>query len=150
MSTSMVVQKSILLNASSEKTWIALTNPQLTKQYMYGCEVISDWEVGAAINWKGTTEDGQVITYVQGHIETIQIGKMVQFTMFDPNMGLADIPENYVSLTYLIEPKEGNTCLFSLTQGDYATVENGQQRYEETIQGWEQVLPIFKNLVEQL
>lgn len=150
MSHSMIIKKSILIEAKAEAVWNALTNPKITQQYMYGCAVISDWKVGSPIYWNGTTEDGQEITYVKGNIQTIDIPNQVQFTMFDPNVGLPDIPENYVSLTYKVEIQEDKTTVFSLEQGDYATVDNGVKRYEESIQGWEYVLPVLKELVEKL
>jgi uncharacterized protein YndB with AHSA1/START domain len=146
----MIIKKNIRINTNTITVWNALTNPEITKQYMYGCAVISDWKMGSPIYWNGTTEDGQEITYVKGIIESIDAPNNVQFTMFDPNAELADIPENYVSLTYKVEAQDENTTLFSLEQGDYAKVENSLKRYEESLQGWDFVLPVLKELVEKL
>jgi len=33
--------------------WDALTNPSMTKQYMFGCETVSDWETGSELLWQG-------------------------------------------------------------------------------------------------
>src|SRR5438128_2229355 len=88
----LIVKKSITLNANISKVWEALTNPQLTKQYMYNCEVISDWKVGSPLVWKGT-EDGKV--YVRGNIVSIDPGRRLQFTAFDPNSEMEDTPSNY-------------------------------------------------------
>ena len=146
----MIIKKSISIKAKVKTVWNALTNPEITKQYMYGCAVISDWKLGSPIYWNGTTEDGQEITYVKGTIETIDSPNQVQFSMFDPNSGLADVPENYVSLSYNVVAQDDDTTLFSLEQGDYATVENSSKRYEESIQGWDFVLPVLKELTEKL
>lgn len=145
----MVIKKSINIKATPEALWDVLTNPKITQQYMYGCAVVSEWVIGCPIYWNGKTEQGEDITYVKGHIQSVDAPKQVQFTMFDPNVGLDDIPENYVSLKYDLQKLEDNTVLFSLEQGDYSTVENSQKRYEESLQGWDYVLPILKELAEK-
>jgi len=40
-------RKSITINAPAAKVWDALINPELIKQYLFGTEAISDWEVGS-------------------------------------------------------------------------------------------------------
>lgn len=107
---------------------------------MYGCEVLSDWAIGSPILWQETTEDGAEIIYVKGEIQEYQAGKKVTFSMIDPNMGLPDIPENYVNLCYEVSGMEGGSTL-KVTQGDFAAVANGAKRYEESVKGWDMVLP---------
>jgi len=68
--------------------------------------------------------------------------------MFDPNMGLEDLPHNYILLTYTLSEKEGQTIL-QVEQGDYSKVDNGQSRLEESEKGWDYVLPLLKELVER-
>ena len=69
----MIVTKEIMFSASKSAVWDLLTNPQKTKQYMFGCEVLSSWEVGAPIIWKGLTEAGAEIIYVKGEILQIHL-----------------------------------------------------------------------------
>ncbi|MEM7484607.1 MAG: SRPBCC domain-containing protein [Bacteroidota bacterium] len=64
----MVIKKEVLLKVNKEKVWSLLTNPEMTKQYMFGCEVLSDWNLGNKIIWKGLTEDGKEVIYVKGEI----------------------------------------------------------------------------------
>lgn len=137
------------LQAPLQKVWQALTNPDFTQQYMFGCAVQSTWELGTPVLWQGKTADGQAIIYVKGQVEAIQAPNLVQFTMFDPNVGLADLPENYVSLRYELQANDAQQTIFKLSQGDYATVANGPARYEESLQGWQAVLPLLKELVEK-
>lgn len=144
----MIVTKKVALKTTKSNAWKLLTNPEMTKQYMFGCEVVSDWKVGSPITWKGYTEDGKEVIYVKGHITEITKEEKVTFTMFDPNMGIEDIPENYVLLTYELK-EQNNSMLLILTQGDFANVARGQSRYDETIKGWEFVLPLMKELVEK-
>ena len=41
----MIATASILINASPEKVWDALVNPDKVKQYMFGATLISNWRV---------------------------------------------------------------------------------------------------------
>ncbi|NER14686.1 hypothetical protein GWK08_14615 [Leptobacterium flavescens] len=143
----MIVKKEILFKATKEKVWDLLTNPEMTKQYMFGCEVLSSWKKGDPILWKGKTEDGKEVIYVKGVIGEINVGEKLSFSMFDPNMGIEDIPENYVNLTYELEEDQEGTLL-KLSQGDFAGVAQSRKRYEDTVKGWEMVLPLMKELLE--
>lgn len=142
----MIVQKSIAFQASKAQVWDLLTNPALTQQYMFGCEVLSDWQVGSAVNWKGKNEAGEDVVFVKGVVTEIVEGEKVTFTMLDPNVGIVDIPENYAKLTYWLETMAEGTTLH-LTQ-DFTGTENGQQRYEESLGGWDHVIGLMKKLVE--
>ncbi len=144
----MIIEKEVQFDTNIEKVWDLLTNPVITKEYMFGCEVISDWKVGDSIIWKGITEDGKEIIYVKGSIIEVKQGRKVTFTMFDPNMKLDDIPENYLNLTYELEEK-GNSTILKLTQGNFASVADGKKRYEESLKGWEMVIPIMKRIAEK-
>jgi len=144
----MIIEKEVQFDVSKEKVWNLLTNPEFTKEYMFGCEVISDWKVGDSIIWKGLTEDGKEIIYVKGSIIEVEQGRKVTFTMFDPNMELDDIPENYLNLTYELKEK-GNSTILKLTQGNFATVGDGKKRYEESLKGWEMVIPIMKQIAKK-
>lgn len=53
MSKPLFVKNSIVINASTEKVWDALVNPEQTKKYMFGCETVSDWKVGTSLLWRG-------------------------------------------------------------------------------------------------
>jgi uncharacterized protein YndB with AHSA1/START domain len=41
------------IEASIDKVWDALINPEKIKTYMLGTTVISDWKEGSQIVWKG-------------------------------------------------------------------------------------------------
>ncbi|WP_445722221.1 SRPBCC family protein [Flavobacterium sp.] len=148
MNKSMIIKKEVTFKATNEKIWDLLTNPEMTKQYMFGCEVISHWSVGSSIIWKGFTEHGKEVIYVKGKITDITKGKSVSFTMFDPNIGIKDIPQNYVVLTYKLIEFENGTKL-TITQGDFNDSENAKKRYEESEGGWDLVIPIMKKLIEK-
>ena len=142
----MIIRKQVEFNAKKEQVWDLLTNPKMTQQYMFGCEVLSEWFLGSPILWKGKTEDGQEIIHVKGVITEIEEGKSVSFTMLDPNLGIEDIPENYVHLTYEVSEFASGT-LFTLTQ-DFEGTENAEQRYQESLGGWDMVFQEMKKLMD--
>ena len=142
MSQKLIIKKSISISAPIEKVWDALTNPALTPKYMYGCAIESGWKVGDEVLWK---IDGKVI--VKGYVVQMDPGKHLEYTTFDPNMGLKDIPANNINVTYTLTSQEGSTLL-EVTQGDFAKADNGKKRYEDSVGGWDQVLQALKELAE--
>ena len=148
MSTTMIIKEEVSFKANPEKVWDLLINPEMTKQYMFGCEVISDWEIGSPIIWKGKTEDGKEVIYVKGEIIDFVNGSKVTSTMFDPNMGIADVPKNYVNLTYEVIPKKSG-CQLIITQGDFQGADNAEKRFEESKQGWKMVIPTMKKILNE-
>lgn len=141
----LIVKKSIKINSESAKIWDVLTNPKHTKEYMFGCEVISDWKIGNPITWKGM--DGKV--YVKGNIVKLEHGKILQYTTFDPNMGLDDVPANYLTATYELKSENDHVTL-SVVHGDFGKVADGEKRYNETMFGWDMVLPKIKEISEKI
>ena len=148
--SSLIVKNTITINAPASKVWDALVNPQQTKKYMFGCETVSDWKPGSPLLWRGVF-DGKELVAVKGTVVSIQPGKYLEYTTIDPNNpNIEDVAENYLHVTYDLKPVNGNTEL-TVTQGDYATVADGQNRYNDTIAGggWQSVLDQIKKLVEE-
>ena len=73
------------------------------------------------------------------------------YTTFDPNnKTIEDIPENYLIVTYRLS-EEGGVTRLEVAQGDFATVAEGEKRYQEVYnngQGWMPVLERIRALVE--
>lgn len=143
------VVSSITINAPKTAVWDALTNPELTKIYMFGCEAISDWTVGSPLLWRMEWE-GKELVAVKGRIVHIEPETRLDYTVFDPQSTIEDIPENYVTVTYELTETDGQTQ-FIVTQGDYNTVADGERRYQEVYnggEGWNPILVQIKELVE--
>ncbi len=146
MKKPMVIKEVITFKSDLKRVWNLVTNPEMTKQYMFGCEVLSDWKIGSPIIWKGKTEDGKEVIYVKGEIIEYEKEKKVTFSTFDPNMGITDILTNYVNLTYEVISQE-NGCKLIITQGDFQGVDNSEKRFEEAKQGWKMVIPMMKKII---
>jgi len=144
------ITNTIIINAPAAKVWDALVNPEQTKKYMFGCETVSDWQVGSPLLWKGLYE-GKEMIFVEGKIVELQPNKFLSYTVIDPNSTtIAIIPENYLTVTYDLIAKDGKTVL-TVTQGDYSKVAEGEKRYKESYnngEGWNPILIEIKKLVE--
>lgn len=149
MKKPMFISNSISINVSAAKVWEWLVNPEKTRQYMFGCEAISDWKKGSSLLWRGM-RDGKDRIFVKGDIEEIQPGKLLKYTVIDPTPDIDDVPENYLTVTYELTEKDGQTH-FTVRQGDYSTVADGERRYRESYnngEGWNPILIEIKKLVE--
>ena len=149
MKKPLIIENSIDINAPASKVWDALVNPEQTKKYMFGCETVSEWKVGAPLLWKGMYE-GKEMIFVKGDILDIVPLRRLVYTTIDPNSNIDDKSENYLAVTYELKEENGRTH-FTVTQGDYATVADGEKRYKDSYnngEGWNPILREIKKLVE--
>jgi uncharacterized protein YndB with AHSA1/START domain len=149
MSKILEIKNSININASAAKVWDVLTNPAQTKKYMFGCETVSDWKAGSPLLWQAFYE-GKNTVFVKGNIVSIDPNKKLAYTTFDPNSSMEDIPENYLTVTYELSEQNGQTA-FTVTQGNYATVAEGERRYKEAYnngEGWNPIMIEIKKTAE--
>ena len=150
MNQSLVIKNSIVINAPASKVWDALVNPQQTKKYMFGCETVSDWKVGSELLWTGEYE-GKEMVFVKGTIVSIDPEKLLVYTTIDPHSTIDDVSENYLTVTYALTEENGQT-VFTVTQGDYTKVAEGERRYLEAYnngEGWNPILVEIKKIVEE-
>jgi uncharacterized protein YndB with AHSA1/START domain len=138
-----------MIDAPAPKVWDALVNPEKTRIYMFGCETVSDWRPGSALLWQGNFE-GVDLVAVKGFIKEIQPDKFLAYTVFDPNIGMEDIPENYLLVTYELSARDKQTLL-TVTQSGFEKAADGERRYKEASNsgdGWNPILVAIKKLVE--
>jgi len=151
MKQQLIIKNTISINAPAAKVWDALVNPEQTKKYMFGCETVSDWKIGSELLWRGEYE-GKKMDFVKGHVVQLKPNELLVYTVIDPNNpSIPDVPENYLTVTYTVTEENGIT-LFTVTQGDYATVAEGEKRYQDSYnngEGWNPILVEIKKLVEE-
>jgi uncharacterized protein YndB with AHSA1/START domain len=141
MDKKLVAKATITINAPTSKVWDALTKPNLIKQYMFGTEVTTDWQVGSPITYKGQWEGK---TYEdKGKILQIEPGKLLVSTFWSSLSGLPDVPENYNTVRYELSTEDGATRL-TITQDNNAT----QEEANHSAQNWNTVLDGMKKLLE--
>ena len=145
----LIVRNSILINGTIAKVWDAVVDPEQTKRYMFGCEAVSDWKISSPLLWKGSYE-GKEMVFVKGIILDIQPGKLLKYTVIDPNSSMPDIPENYLNVTYELSEQEGQTNL-TVYQDGFENAAEGEKRYIDVYnngEGWQPILVEIKKLVE--
>lgn len=148
MKKPLIVRNSITIQSTPEHIWDILVNPAYTRKYMFNCEPRSGWKPGDELLWHGTWE-GKTMVFVKGAVVSINPPFALAYTTFDPNSKLADVPENYLTVTYQLK-QLGDSTELTISQGDYSAVGNGEQRYADTMAGggWNSILAQIKQLSE--
>jgi uncharacterized protein YndB with AHSA1/START domain len=141
----MIVAHSIEIAAPAERVWKVLVEPSLTKQYMFGCEAVSTWQPGASLEWKAWPQ-GKETVFVAGLVVAIEPARRLVYTTYDPRRG-AD--EHALEVSEQLTPIAGGTRL-EVTQGDFARVADGAERFGHANDGWAIVLQKIKALSESL
>ena len=150
MNTPLFVSNEITINAPASTVWAALTQPEWTKQYMFGCEPITDWKPGSSLLWKGTFNGAEIVA-VKGQVVRFEPNHDLIYTVIDPNNpAIPDLPENYLTVTCRLTERDGATHFF-VSQGDYNKVADGENRYKHTVDGggWSPILDQIKQLLEK-
>jgi uncharacterized protein YndB with AHSA1/START domain len=125
----------VYIRTSPERLWQALTDPELTRGYYYGCAVGSTWEPGAAYAYVG--EMGSAIT---GEIlEADPPRRLVMtFTMaYDPEAA-AERPSR---VTWEITPV-GDLCRLTVVHSDFGGL---SKTWATTLTGWTPILSGLRN-----
>lgn len=135
------------IKANREKVWEALTNPDKIEQYMFGSRTDSNWHPGNDVNFY-ISKEGKNITVVKGKVIKADKPVYLEHTLFPAITEMKDIPENYLYIIYEIKKDKDGETLLTITQGDFSKVEQGKERYDETVKGWETVLPKLKEIAE--
>jgi uncharacterized protein YndB with AHSA1/START domain len=129
----------VYIRTTPERLWQALTDPELTKGYYYGCAVGSTWEPGAAYAYVG--EMGPAIT---GQIlEADPPRRLVMtFTMaYDPETAA----ENPSRVTWEISPVGDHLCRLTVVHSDFGGL---SKTWATTLTGWTPILSGLKTLLE--
>ena len=130
-----------VIEAPPSRVWEALTDPDQIKEYMFGSEVETSWEMGSPITWNGEYEGrpyqdkGEVLSYDEP--------RKLSVTHYSPLAGQEDKPENYHTLVYTLDEHNGGTRV-SLTQDNCAD----EQEAEQFSANWQQMLDGLKAHVE--
>jgi len=141
-SKNLVANAETLVHARIEEVWDALVNPDMIKKYMFGSTVISDWKEGSQIVWRGEWK-GKAYEDRGTLLKIIPL-KLLQYSHYSPMTGLADVPENYHTVTISLK-EAGDQTLVSLSQDNNAT----EADKEHSEQNWNMMLTALKELLEK-
>ena len=132
----------IHIGAPPAAVWEALIDHDKLRQFMFGADVESDWEVGSPIVWKGEwkgkpfEDHGKVLKKEEGHL--------LQYDHFSPLSGRPDVPENHHTVTIELSG-EGDETELTLTQ-DHNATEDARRDAE---QNWSMMLQGLRKVVER-
>lgn len=143
MVNDLIVTRSILLNATPQRVWEALTHPGMTRQYLYNCEVKSDWKTGSPLQWTGNYKGRPV--RAEGKIIDIIPGRMIKYSGFD-RLTEGDISrQGDVYITHEIVPHGSQTKLLTTLEH----FEGDETRAEMAADQWDfEIMPRLQTLVE--
>ena len=115
MDKNLIARASSDINAPGEEVWNALVNPEAIRQYMFGANVVSAWQEGSSITWKGEWQ-GQPYED-KGVILKFRPGRTIQYSHFSPLSGLPDKQENYHTVTIELSCQgQSNPCIVGTGQ----------------------------------
>lgn len=128
------------VKAPVEKVWEAFTDPDLVRQYFFGSEQKTDWQVGSKILWTGEYEG---TTYVdKGEVLEFVPNQKLSYSYLSSWAGLEDRPEHYLWVSYEVAPVEGGTLL-TIKQSNY-----DEDKAKHSAANWATVIDGLKKLVE--
>ncbi|HRH26330.1 MAG TPA: SRPBCC family protein [Candidatus Paceibacterota bacterium] len=131
---------SSVITAPLPKVWDALTQPELVKQYFFGTNLETTWEVGAPIifrgEWNGAAYEDK------GTILSFEPQKSFSYNYWSNAGTLPDSLENYQILTFTVEEVTGGTKV-TIDQSNVDT----QEKADHSAENWKMVLRELEKLV---
>jgi uncharacterized protein YndB with AHSA1/START domain len=133
---------SIVIDASAEDVWKALTTPEVIKQWFFGVSTDTDWKVGSPIvhrgEWQGKPYEDK------GKILAFEPAKLLAHSHWSAASGLPDRPENYQEVSWALSEHDGGTEL-TITEVNLPS----EQAKSMSEGAWRTVLNNLKELLEQ-
>ena len=108
-------QVSQTVDASPAEVWNALTTPAKLKQFFFGADVESNWEVGEPVRMRGEYNGKRYED--KGEILVAEPGRRLAFSHWSAMSGAPDAPENYHVVTFDLAPR-GQGTEVTLTQSN--------------------------------
>jgi uncharacterized protein YndB with AHSA1/START domain len=143
VTSSFVAEKQITITTPADAVWEALTDPAKVKQYMFGTDMQTDWNVGSPIAWRGEWKGEKYED--KGEVLAVEPHKLLQMTHWSPMGGTEDKPENYHTVTYQLTEGDGTTIL-AVEQDNNASQEEADSMAENN---WGPVLEGIKKVAEE-
>lgn len=126
------------IRTTPEKLWEALTTPEFTRRYWYGCHQESDWKAGSS--WKLVFADGRVAD--SG--EVLEIDPPRRLVLKWRNEWRPEVKaEGFTHCTFEVE-REGELVKLTITH----EADRPHKLIEAVSNGWPRVLSSLKSLLE--
>ncbi len=136
------LETSLTITAPIEKVWAAITSPAMVKQYFFGTELDTDWQVGSPIYFRGEWEGK---TYEdKGTILAFEPHKVLRYNYLSSWSNLPDLPENYANISYAVHQVDEKTIL-TITQDGF----EDEEKRAHSAQNWQMIFGGMKDLLEK-
>jgi uncharacterized protein YndB with AHSA1/START domain len=130
-----------IIHAPVARVWEAITDPAQVKQYFFGTDLVTSWEPGSPIyfrgEWEGTPYEDK------GTVLRFEPEQLLQYNYYSSWSDLPDLPENYMVITYEVEAHAEGT-LYRITQDNADT----EEKAAHSAESWKGLLVALKNLLE--
>jgi uncharacterized protein YndB with AHSA1/START domain len=142
--------QTVVINAQVEDVWRVITDkthtPKWAQEFTNGApfRIESGWQLSSPVLWKD--ESGKTI--VEGTVTALDKPHLLRFTVFAANTSHATTT-NEDGITWTLRAKQ-NATILRVRQGNFASVEGGEENYKQTELIWARILPIVKVLAEKL
>ncbi len=132
---------STIINAPVEQIWDALTKPEQVKEYFFGTDLDTTWEVGSPIFFRGEWEGKKYED--KGTVLEFNAPTSLSYDYWSALSGDEDKPELYQVLRYdLIQKEEGVEV--TISQSNVET----QEKADHSNGNWKMVLDGLKKYIE--
>lgn len=140
METQFQIKYTTTLHAPVERVWQALTDPAIVKQYFFGTELVTSWEVGEPLYFQGEW-DGKPYQD-RGVVLEYAANKRLAFSYLSSWSGKEDLPENYLWVCYEVKPTDSGTEL-TILQTNY-----DEERAKHSEGNWASLIEEMRKVVE--
>jgi uncharacterized protein YndB with AHSA1/START domain len=139
--TDLSLTSSITIDAPIEEVWRAVTTPALIKQWFFGVDTETDWNVGSPLVHRGEYRGKPYED--KGEILQFDPPKQLVHTHWSDLSGKPDSPEHYQEVSWALAQRNGATEL-TITERNLPS-EEAKAVSEES---WRAVLENLKNVLE--
>jgi uncharacterized protein YndB with AHSA1/START domain len=127
--------------ATPEAVWAVLSDAESLGRVMFGSEVVTDWQVGGPIVYRGEWQGAPFED--KGTIVELTPPSRMVVTHFSPLSGEDDVPENYHEVRYELAPVPSGTRV-TLTQTNNAS----EEAADHSRRNWDAMLASLKQVAE--
>jgi uncharacterized protein YndB with AHSA1/START domain len=139
--TDHIAAAEISIDTAPVRVWEALTDPTQIRQYMFGAEVRTSWQVGSPITWSGDT--GGRPYHAKGVVLDFEPPQRMVVSHFSPSPGKADVEKNYQVIQYDLDGDASHT-----TVRLHQTGNDTEQASQESSKNWQMMLEGLKKVAE--
>ncbi|GAA1058795.1 SRPBCC domain-containing protein [Agromyces bracchium] len=118
----LVVTSTVEIDASAERVWAVVTDPEAAREYLFGTNLDADWTVGGALRWSGEWQGRPYEDH--GTVLEIDPPRRLVHTHFSPRRTSGLEPDDHHTLTWTLEGSSDGPTTLSLSQDNNATPES--------------------------